>query len=307
MPTAPLKLRGLVAPPFTPLREDGSLDLPTIDRLADRFAEQGLAGAFVCGTSGEGPSLTVQERQQVLERWCAAAGGRFPVIAQVGHSSVTVARALAEHAARSGAAAISALPPFYHRPETVDDAVACCAHIAAGAPGLPFYYYHIPDLTHIRLPMAGILRAAEGRVPTFAGFKFSDGDFVDFGRCVSFGGDRYDFFFGRDEMLLAALALGARAAIGTTYNFAAPLYRAMITAVDRGDLKLAREAQATSRRLISIIQGFGGLPAMKAAMSIAGIPCGPCRLPLRTLDAAQREALAGALSQAALGDVMRPE
>src|SRR5438874_9727919 len=113
MPPAALKLRGLVAPAFTPLREDGSLDLPTIDRLADRFAAQALAGVFVCGTSGEGPSLTVSERQQVLERWCAAAKGRFPVVAQVGHASVAVARALAEHAARAGAAAISALPPFY--------------------------------------------------------------------------------------------------------------------------------------------------------------------------------------------------
>ena len=306
MPASALKLRGLVAPAFTPLRDDGSLDLPTIDRLAGRFVQQGLAGVFVCGTSGEGPSLTVSERQQVLERWCATAQGRLPVLAQVGHASIAAARALAEHAARAGAAAISALPPFYHKPATIDDAVACSAHIAAGAPGLPFYYYHIPDMTGVRLPMAEFLREAEARIPTLAGFKFSDGDFVDFGRCVSFAADRYDLFFGRDEMLLAALALGGRAAIGTTYNFAAPLYRAMIDSVDRGDLRPAREAQATSRRIITTIQRFGGLAAMKAVMGIAGIPCGPCRLPLRTLDPRQRNAIAEALSNAAAG-VIQPE
>ncbi|HSU69331.1 MAG TPA: dihydrodipicolinate synthase family protein, partial [Tepidisphaeraceae bacterium] len=96
------------------------------------------------------------------------------------------------------------------------------------------------------------------------------------------------------------------AAIGTTYNFVAPLYNVMIDAVGRGDMNAAREAQATSRKLITILQRFGGLTAMKAAMGIAGIACGPCRLPLRTLDPAQRDALAAALSEASVGDVMQP-
>jgi N-acetylneuraminate lyase len=306
MATHALNLQGLVAPAFTPMRPDGSLDLPAIDRLAEYFAERKLAGVFVCGTTGEGPSLTVPERQQVLERWCSAAKGLFPVIAQVGAASISDAKALASHARATGAAAVAALPPFYLKPATVDEALACCAEIAAAAGDLPFYYYHIPSVAGVKLPMAALLEGAAKRVPTLAGMKFSDDDLEDFGRCVSFAGDRLDLFFGKDEVLLAAMSLGARAAIGSTYNFAAPIYQAMMKAFAAGDLPTARVAQARSRDLVQIIQQFGGQHVLKSLMAIAGVPCGPNRLPLRTLTGQQTEALRDALDRAGLTPFIRP-
>lgn len=301
MPVPRLNLQGLVAPAFTPMRPDGSLDLPTINTLARYYHDTGVTGVFVCGTSGEGPLLTGDERRQVLERWCSVAKGAFPVIAQVGHAGTAEARALAQHAGRCGASAVAALPPFYFKPETVDDLVDCCADVASAAPHLPFYYYHIPGLTGVRLPMLDLLRKAQGRVPTLAGLKFSDDDLDDFGACIAFAGDRCDFFYGRDEMLLAALPLGTRAAIGSTYNFAAPLYRRMIKDFDAGDLEGARRAHGTVRSMIAVISGFGGLPALKAMMTLAGIPCGPCRLPLRNLTPQQVEAMREAFRTTPLG------
>jgi N-acetylneuraminate lyase len=302
-----LNLQGLVAPAFTPMRPDGSLDLPTIDRLAGYYAERKLAGVFVCGTTGEGPSLSVPERQQVLERWCGVAKGLFPVIAQVGAASIADAKVLASHARVAGAAAVAALPPFYLRPTSIDQALSCCAEIATAAGDLPFYYYHIPSMTGVRLPMAELLAGAAKRVPTLAGMKFSDDDLQDYGQCLSFGGDQYDLFFGKDEMLLAAMALGARTAIGSTYNFAAPIYQAMSKAFAAGDLPTARIAQARSRELVSVIDQFGGQHALKAMMAIAGVPCGPNRLPLQTLSPQQTEALGATLSRAGLMPFMRPE
>ena len=301
MPVQPLNLQGLVAPAFTPIRADGSLDLPTIDTLARYYQDTRIAGVFVCGTSGEGPLLTTDERRQVLERWCAVAKGVFPVIAQVGHAGTAEAKALAEHAAAAGAAAVAALPPFYFKPATVDDLVACCADVASEAPGLPFYYYHIPALTGVRLPMLDLLRNAASRVPNLAGLKFSHDDLDDFSACLDDAGDRCDLFFGKDEMLLAALSLGGRAAIGTTYNFAAPFGHRMIRDVANGDLAGARTAQSTLRSMIRIISRFGGLPAMKAMMTLAGIPCGPCRLPLRTLTPQEVDALREAFRTTPLG------
>src|SRR4051812_16728337 len=130
-PTRALNLRGLVAPAPTPMRPDGSLDLRTIDKLAEFYAARNLAGVFVCGTTGEGPSLSVAERQSVLERWCDVAKGVFPVIAQVGAASIADAKALASHAKGTGAAAVAAVPPFYLKPQSVEDALACCAEIAS--------------------------------------------------------------------------------------------------------------------------------------------------------------------------------
>jgi N-acetylneuraminate lyase len=301
MPVQPLKLHGLIAPAFTPMRADRTLDLPTIDTLAKYFRDMGVSGVFVCGTSGEGPLLTADERRQVLERWCAAAKGVFPVIAHVGHAATAEARALATHAAEAGAAAVAALPPFYFKPESVDDLVDCCSDVASAVPQLPFYYYHIPGLTGVRLPMLDLLRRAQGRVPNLVGLKFSDDDLDDFGACLAFAGDRYDLFYGRDEMLLPALSMGARAAIGSTYNFAAPLYRRMMRDVEAGDLAGARAAHGTARSIVRIVSRFGGLPAQKAMMTLAGVPCGPCRLPLRTLSPEQVEALREAFRTTPLG------
>ena len=110
MPPSPLNLKGLVAPAFTPMRADGSLDLDGVGRQAKHLLAQGVAGVFVGGTSGEGASLTVQERRELTERWCAAAG-TLPVIVHVGDASVATARALAAHAQETGAA----LPPQARR------------------------------------------------------------------------------------------------------------------------------------------------------------------------------------------------
>ena len=289
------------------MRADGSLDLGVVERQAEHLASQGVVAAFVCGTTGEGSSLSVPERRQLIERWCAVSGNALPVIAHVGDPSIAAAKELAEHAGRSGAAAIAAVPPFYFRPSRVDDVLACCTAVASAAPDLPFYYYHIPGNTGVRIAVAELLEEASRTIPSFAGLKFSDDDLMDFGRCVALAGDRYDLFYGRDEMLLPALSVGARAAIGTTYNFAAPLYRRMIRAFDGGDLAAAQALQARSRDFVALVQAHGGLPAMKAVMSLAGVDCGPCRLPLRTLDERQIQSLAEDLETSGLISLIRPE
>lgn len=305
MPVAPLNLKGLAAPAFTPMHADGLLDLSRVEQQAEHLLHQGVIGVFVGGTTGEGLSLTAAERCQLTERWCAVAGKRLPVIVHVGHNSIPDARELAAHAQKTGAAAIVAVPPFYLDLDNVQDVVACCAEVAAAAPKLPFYYYHIPCFTAVRIRASDLMEAAERSIPTLAGLKFSDGDLADFGECADRFGDRYDLFFGRDEMLLPALSVGAQAAIGTTYNFAAPLYRRMMDAFARGDVAAARKLQATSRDLIAVFQRHGGLAAMKAAMRLAGVDCGPCRLPLRTLDEREFDALRNALE--AFVPVIRPE
>ena len=307
MHLSPPNLKGLIAPAFTPMRADGSLDLPTVDRLAEHFFERGLAGVFVGGTSGEGLSLSMAERQQLLERWVAAPRGGLPVIAHVGHAGVADARELAAHAQRVGADAVAAVPPFYFKPADVAQVVECCAEIAAAAPRLPFYYYHIPSLTGVCVSMRELMEVASVRIPTFAGLKFSDLDLADFGRCVSFAEGRFGLFFGRDEMLLAALSVGATGAIGTTYNLFPRLYHRMIADVEHGDLAAASQRQHQSRELIAVMERYGGLSAMKAAMALAGVDCGPCRPSLRTLDAHQRDRLRADLERLEFFELTRPE
>lgn len=291
-------LTGLIAAPFTAFQTDGSLNLSLIEKQAGSLISNGITGAFVCGTTGEGSSLTTAERMQVAERWQSAAGERLRVIVHVGHTSLAECRALAGHAQKIGAAGVGCLAPFFFKPASVEELVRYCAEVAAAAPELPFYFYHIPSMTGVSFPAAEFLRAAANRIPNLAGIKFTYENLMDYAECVRFEGGRYDILFGRDEILLAGLSLGARGAIGSTYNFAAPVYHRIIAAFEKGDIAAAQAEQARANAMISAFLRFGGLAAGKAIMKMIGIDCGPVRLPLRTLSEADEARLRKELEQA---------
>jgi N-acetylneuraminate lyase len=162
-----------------------------------------------------------------------------------------------------------------------------CAAIAAAAPGLPFYYYHIPGMTGVSIPAGEFLHCAGPRIPNLAGAKFTHTNLLDFQDCVAADGGRYDVLFGHDELLLAGLALGAKGAIGSTYNFAAPVYLRMIKAFEAGDLAAARREQLQAALMVQVLLRHGGIAACKAILQLLGIDCGPVRPPLATITGAQ--------------------
>ena len=288
-------LRGLIAAPPTAMRADGSLNLDTIERQAQALVTGGVRGAFVCGTTGESMSLTTAERLHVAARWCEVAPEGFAVIVHAGHTSVADSREIAAHAQKIGARAVAAMPPFFFRPADVDALVTVGAEVAAAAPALPFYYYHIPAMTGVYLKMADYLPAAAEAIPTLAGMKFTYEDLMDYHRCLALGGGRFNMLFGRDEILLSALVLGARGAVGTTYNLAAPLYLRVMDAFERGDLDAARAAQHQAAEFIAVLARFGVIEATKAAMKLTGVDCGPVRPPLRPVEGERLERLREAL------------
>lgn len=278
------RLTGLVAATFTPLREDGSVNLDRIPAIVDRLEQDGLTGLYILGSTGEGASLSAAERTAVAEAYVQVARGRMTTIVQVGHNSVAEARAFAEHAQRIGADAISAMPPSYFKPATVRKLVDSLAEIVRGAPDLPFYYYHIPMLTEVEPDMEEFLHVAEERLPTFAGMKFSDTRLHELQLCQRFRGGAYDVVFGVDEMLLGALAFGIRGAVGSTYGFAAPLYLRIMECAQQGDLDQARDCQFRAAKMIRVILRHCGRSGLKAMMSLIGVDCGPYRLPQETSD-----------------------
>jgi N-acetylneuraminate lyase len=263
--------------------------------LAQTLAANGVIGAFVCGTTGEGASMTNDERQRVTEAWIKARPHGLNIIAHVGHSSAGDARALAQHAQAAGADAIAAVAPGFFKPATVHELVDWCAEVAAGAPGLPFFYYHIPSMSGVKIPTAEFLAAGREKIPTLAGIKFTYEDLDDYRATRAVGGDDYDVLFGRDEILLTGLRAGATGAVGSTYNYASPLYLTIIRAHAAGDVATAEREQAKARAFIDVMIRFGGQPAGKAIMKLIGLDCGPVRLPMRALAPAEEVALRAAL------------
>jgi len=285
-PLMQTKHTGLIAAPFTPFQPTGEVHYDSIEQQAAALRQAGVAAAFVCGTTGEGMSLTGAERMQVAERWQKV--NQLPVIVHVGHTCLSDCQALAAHAAKIGASATAAFAPFFFKPASVNDLVAFCAEIASAAPDLLFYFYHFPAITGVNFSMRTFLEVASTRIPNLAGIKYTHEDLLDFGRCLDFEGGRYEMLWGRDEALLAALTIGATGAVGSTYNYAAaPIYMPLLKAFAAGDLKEARRLQGKARDLIAIMVRLGGMSAGKAIMKIIGVDCGPVRPPLANLSSAQ--------------------
>ena len=286
-----MPLTGLIAATYTPMQQDGELDLPQVPAVVERLLAEQVDGFYVCGSTGEGMSLSTAERHAVTEAYVAATAGRVPVIVQVGHNSLAEARGLAAHAQKVGADVVSAACPSYFKIGTVEMLVDCMAELASAAPDLPFYYYHIPALTSTPLDMVEFLRVGGPRIPNLAGLKYTTPTLHEYLACREVDGGRFDILWGVDEMLLAALATGARGAVGSTYNFAPGLYRRIITAFDAGDLAEARREQSRSVQMIRIMAQFPFHSAMKQALRMIGIEVGPCRLPQPPLSPEDVESL----------------
>lgn len=282
---------GLLAAPFTPLHADGSLNLDLIPPLVDKLIADGLTGAFVCGSNGEGPNFTTDEREAVAEAFVRAAGGRLAIWVHVGHSSIRESQRLVRHARDIGADAASAVTAFYFKPASVENLVDCMTEIAGAAPDFPFYYYHIPTLTGVAMDMVRFLELAGDRIPNLRGIKYTANTVWEYQACLNAQNGRFDVLFGFDEMLLPALSVGAKAAIGSTYNFAAPLYLNVIKAYRAGNMAEAQRLMLQCIEMVRVLVQFPPIPAQKAIMKHLGYDVGPCRLPLMTLSPAQQDSL----------------
>lgn len=278
------KIKGLIAAPFAPLDKSGNLNNSIIPGYYKFLKNNGVAGIFINGTTGEGTSLTGKERQLLAESWagCLKNDGGLDIINLVGGTCYEECIDNAIHSKEAGLAAIALLAPYYFKPD--EGALAeFIARVGESVPDMPVYFYHIPVFTGVRMPMIGLLKRISGMLPNFAGIKYSHGDIMDFMLCLRFEQEKYDILWGREENLLAALAVGAEGSVGSTYNYAAPLYTALIKEFNKKNLPMARELQQTSINIVGLLEKYGGVASGKAFMKYIGVDCGGFRLPLKNL------------------------
>lgn len=290
------RLHGLVAATHTPLHTDGSLNLSVVEQQAAHMIKNQVGVVFIGGSTGESSSLTLEERRALAQRWSEVVRGTsLRLVVHVGANCVEDARTLATQAEKLGAVAISAVAPSYFKARDIDTLVATVAHIASSAPSTPYYHYDIPALTGMNQSMPDFLAQAAARVPTLVGLKFTNPDLMAYQYLLRADGGKWDVPFGVDEHLLGALAMGAQGAVGSGFNFAAPVYTRMLRAFAAGDLATAREEQFRGVQLIKLLGSHGYMGAAKATMEMLGVDVGPARLPNGTLSADQRKKLRGEL------------
>ena len=292
-----IKQLNLIAAPFTPMDDEGAVNLDIIPHYARYLINSQIKSVFVCGTTGEGPSLTTEERMLILEKWVNVANGELKIISHVGGNCIVQSKELASHAEKSGAFAIAAFAPSFFKPKTVEELLSFLAPIASSAPNLPFYYYHIPSLTGIDLATSDMLAPAESMIPNFAGVKYTHFDLYDMQKCLAYNHGKYDIMHGYDETLLCGLSLGIQTAVGSTYNYMSSIYFKIWEAFTNNDFEKAREWQQFSVKVVDILNKYGGgVRAGKVIMEFLGIDCGPCRLPIKNLSGNEKVAFKNELS-----------
>ena len=278
-------IEGLIDAPFTPFKENGDVNLKPIPQYAQMLAKNGLKGVFINGSSGEGYMLTSEERMQIAEAWMAAAPEGFRVIVHVGSCCVRESRRLAEHAQKIGAWGIGAMAPPFPKIGRIEELVKYIEEIACGAPDLPFYYYHIPAFNGAFLPMVELLKAVDGRVPNFAGIKYTFESIYEYNQCRLYADGKFDMLHGPDETILPSLAMGgARGGIGGTTNYNGRCLVGIIDAWKQGDIEKARELQNYAQEVINVICHFrGNIVGGKRIMKLMGLDLGPNRTPFQNI------------------------
>lgn len=279
------KIKGLIDAPFTPFDAQGQVRIEPIKAYAEMLIKNGIKGVFINGSSGEGYMLTENERMTLAEEWVKVAPQGFKVIIHVGSCCVQSSKKLARHAQEIGAWGIGAMAPPFPKIARIEELVKYCEEIASQAPQLPFYYYHIPAFNGAYLPMLSLLKAVDGRIPNFAGIKYTYESIYEYNQCMLYQNGKYDMLHGQDETILPALAMGgAQGGIGGTTNYNGRCLVGIIEAWQAGDITKARQLQNFAQQVINVICKYrGNIVAGKRIMKLIGLDLGPNRTPFQNM------------------------
>jgi N-acetylneuraminate lyase len=287
------KITGLINAPFTPFYPNGEVNLEPIPAYAAMLAKNGIKGVFINGSSGEGYMLTEEERMLLTEKWIESAPENFKVIVHVGSTCVKQSNKLAAHAQEAGAWGIGAMASPFPKAGRIEELVKYCEEIACGAPKLPFYFYHIPALSGVFLPMLPFLKAVDGLIPNFAGIKYTFESIYEYNQCRLYKNNKFDMLHGQDETILPSLAMGgAQGGIGGTTNYNGRELVGIIDAWNAGDIETAREKQNFSQEVINVIVNYrGNIVGGKRIMKLIGLDLGKNRTPFQNMSDEEEEAM----------------
>ncbi|WP_226779832.1 4-hydroxy-tetrahydrodipicolinate synthase [Oceaniglobus trochenteri] len=279
----------------TPFK-DGQLDLDTLKKLVDWHIEQGTDGLVPVGTTGESPTLSHREHEEVIEVVVAHAAGRVPVIAGAGSNNTVEGIRLVRHAASVGADAALVVTPYYNKPTQA----GMIAHFTAlhDAADIPIIIYNIPPRSVVDMSPATMGELA--KLPRIVGVKDATGDITRVSAQRITCGTDFVQLSGEDASALGYNAHGGIGCISVTANVAPKLCAEFQAATLRGDYATALEYQDRLMPLHTAIFIEPGLVSVKYAMSLLGLCSDEVRLPLVPLTEPARQAIRDAMKHAGL-------
>ena len=271
-------LKGIYAALLTPFNDDGSINFDSITKLVEFNIAQGLHGLYVCGSTGESPLMSEEERIAILRHVAKVVNGRIKLIAHVGTISTDSAVRMAKVAEQCAYDAVSAVVPFYFSFSA--EAIKGYYKDIIAATSLPMVIYNFPGSSGFN----GMLDMVNELIdePKLVGVKHTSVNLFDLERFKNLKKPLV-VFNGFDEMLIGGLSMGADGGIGSTYNFMGKIILDIYNAFNKGDMAAAQEAQNKANRIIDAMIPYGVFAMEKAILTELGIPMGNCRKPFTPL------------------------
>ena len=256
----------------TPFTTEDTVDVPVLRELVEYLISKRVRGFYVCGSTGEGLFMSMDERKQVTETVIDQVDGRVPVIAHIAGLVVRDVVELAQHAQQVGAAGLSSvLPPLYNDTQSI---YAYFAAIGTAVPDLPLLTYIFGGPIDAVSLMREIMK-----IPSIAGAKYTGPNMYEFREVVELRRDNWTIFSGMDEQCVYAAMQESSGCIGTTLNFMPGVYREIHNSCKIRDFARAQEFQNRANQVTRVFHTFGFSGALKQIMGKLGFPCGKPRLP----------------------------
>jgi 4-hydroxy-tetrahydrodipicolinate synthase len=295
----PLPLRGIIPPMIAPLTASGKLDVEGLERLVDHLLAGSVDGLFLLGTTGEGLSLSVSIREELIRRTCRQVAGRIPVLAGISSSCLEESVEMAQFAGENGADALVAMPPFYILP-TQAELAEYLDQLVPRLP-LPVFLYNMPAITTVTWELNTVRRAMDN--PRILGVKDSSGDMKYFQYLCDLAKERKDWtiLVGPEELLLPAMRAGGHGGISGGANVFPRFYTAFYEAAHAENEARIESLTVLARRIQKLLFPFpcgirDGVRRIKAALECLGICGGATAPPLRRSTDEERESIRPSIS-----------
>jgi 4-hydroxy-tetrahydrodipicolinate synthase len=271
----------------TPFDSKGNIDFRKTTQLVDYLIENGTDSLVVCGTTGESPTLTSEEKIALFQHVKKAAGGRVPVIAGTGSNNTQATVELTKKAEKAGADAILLVTPYYNKPN--QEGLYQHFKTVAEATTLPVMLYNVPGRTSVVLQPETVIRLS--KIPNIVAVKEASGNLDAMAEIIANTDDDFAVYSGDDALTLPVLAIGGNGVISVASHIVGNEMQEMITAFYDGDLSKAAKLH---QKLLPFMRGLFAAPSpvpVKTALQMKGMDVGPVRLPLVPLTEEERKKL----------------
>ena len=270
----------------TPFLEN-KVNYPMLDMLLRRQLDAGITSVVVAGTTGEAPTLSDEEKQELIHRAKSYVGDACTVIAGTGSNCTEHAVYLSQAAEEAGADALLVVSPYYNK-ATPDGLVAHYMAIAHSV-RIPIVLYNVPSRTGVDIPVSVYRRLSA--IPNIAGVKEASTDITKITRILAECPGDFSVWSGNDDLITPTMALGARGVVSVLSNLCPVEAQAMAQAALDGDFDTAAALQIQLLPLIDLLFCQVNPIPIKEAMGLIGYDCGGCRLPLTELTTENRRKL----------------